>query len=33
MDTMARMQTSYDVAQTRKREDDVQLVPFKVRVV
>ena len=29
MATLMRMQTSYDIAHTRKREDDTQLVPFK----
>ena len=33
MDTLMRMQTSYDIAQTRKREDDIDLVPFEGRVV
>ena len=31
MDTLMRMQTSYDIAQTRKREDDIELVPFERR--
>ena len=29
MDTLMRMQNSYDIAQTRKREDDIDLVPFR----
>ena len=29
MDTLMRMQTSYDIAQARKREDDIELVPFQ----
>ena len=28
MDTLMRMQNSYDIAQTRKREDEVKVVPF-----
>ena len=32
MDTLMRMQTSYDIAQARKREDDIELVPFEQRV-
>ena len=27
-----RMQNSYDIAQTRKREGDIELVPFARRV-
>ena len=33
MDTLMRMQTSYDTAQTRKREDDIDRVPFEGPVV
>ena len=33
MDTLMRMQTSYDIAQTRKREDDIDLLPFEGHVV
>lgn len=33
MDTLMRMQTSYDIAQTRMREDDIDLLPFEGRVV
>jgi len=29
MDTLMRMQNSYDVAQMRKREGDIKVVPFK----
>ena len=29
MDTLMRMQNSYDIAQTRKREGDINLVPFE----
>ena len=32
MDTLLRMQTRYDIAQTRKREGDVELVPFEEQV-
>ena len=32
MDTLLRMQTSYDIARTREREDEIDLVPFKTRV-
>ena len=32
MDTLLRMQTSYDIARTRKREDEIDLVPFERRV-
>ena len=32
MDTLLRMQTSYDIAQTREREDDIDLVPVEARV-
>ena len=29
MDTLMRMQNSYDIAQARKRQDDIQVAPFK----
>ncbi len=29
MDTLMRMQNSYDIAQTRKRERDIKVTPFK----
>ena len=29
MDTLLRMQTSYDIARTRSREDDIKLIPFE----
>ena len=29
MDTLMRMQNSYDIAQTRKRQSDIKLVPFE----
>ena len=32
MDTLLRMQTSYDIAQTRKREGDIERVPFEEQV-
>ena len=28
MDTLMKMQTSYEIAQTREREDDIEVVPF-----
>ena len=28
MDTLMRMQTSYDIAQARSREDEINLIPF-----
>ena len=28
MDTLMRMQTSYDIAQARKREGEIEIVPF-----
>ena len=31
MDTLMRMQTSYDIARARQREDDIELVPFEGR--
>ncbi len=32
MDTLLRMQTGYDIARTREREDEIDLVPFGRRV-
>ena len=32
MDTLMRMQNSYDIAQTRKRQSDIKLVPFEGQV-
>ena len=32
MDTLMRMQNSYDIAQTRKREGEIKIAPFKRRV-
>ena len=32
MDTLLRMQTSYDIAQTRKREGEIDLVRFEKEV-
>jgi addiction module HigA family antidote len=29
MDTLMRMQNSYDIAQTRKREGEIKVMPFK----
>lgn len=29
MDTLMRMQNSYDIAQARKREGDIKVAPFK----
>lgn len=29
MDTLMRMQNSYDIAQARKREGEIKVVPFK----
>lgn len=29
MDTLMRMQSSYDIAQARKREGDIHVMPFK----
>ncbi len=29
MDTLMRMQNSFDIAQTRKREGEIKVVPFK----
>lgn len=33
MDTLMRMQNSYDIAQARKREKEIRVRPFKGRVV
>lgn len=32
MDTLMRMQNSYDIARTRRREDEIDIEPFKRRV-
>lgn len=32
MDTLMRMQNSYDIAQTRKREGEIKVLPFKRKV-
>lgn len=32
MDTLMRMQNSYDIARTRRREDEIEIEPFKRRV-
>ena len=32
MDTLMRMQNSYDIAQTRKREGEINLAPFETQV-
>ncbi|OYU34065.1 HigA family addiction module antitoxin [Novosphingobium sp. PASSN1] len=29
MDTLMRMQNSYDIAQTRKRADEIEVMPFR----
>ncbi len=29
MDTLMRMQNSYDIAQARKRQDEIEVAPFK----
>ncbi|MEN3148105.1 HigA family addiction module antitoxin [Neorhizobium sp. IRAMC:178] len=31
MDTLMRMQNSFDIAQTRKREQDIHVLPFRGR--
>jgi len=31
MDTLMRMQNSYDIAQTRKREGEIEVLPFKAK--
>ena len=33
MDTLMRMQNSYDIAQTRKREGEIKVTPFKGKPV
>ncbi len=33
MDTLMRMQNSYDIAQTRKREGAIQVAPFEGKVL
>lgn len=33
MDTLMRMQNSYDIAQARKREGDIEVAPFKGKPV
>lgn len=33
MDILMRMQNSYDIAQTRKREGEIKVVPFKGKAV
>jgi len=33
MDTLMRAQNSYDIAQARKREDEIKVMPFKARQV
>ena len=33
MDTLMRMQNSYDIAQTRKREDEINVTPFNGKPV
>ena len=33
MDTLLRMQTGYDTARTRSREDDIDLVPFEKQLI
>ena len=32
LDTLMRMQNSYDIARTRRREDEIDIEPFKRRV-
>lgn len=32
MDTLMRMQNSFDIAQTRKREKDIHVAPYKDRL-
>ena len=32
MDTLMRMQNSYDIAQTRKRESEIKIAPFENQV-
>ena len=33
MDTLMRMQNSYDIAQTRKREANIQVAPYQGRLI
>ena len=33
MDTLMRMQNSYDIAETRRREGEIEVAPFKGRPV
>ena len=33
MDTLMRMQNSYDIAQARKREDEIDIHPFEAHLV
>ena len=33
MDTLMRMQNSYDIVQARKREDEIDLAPFEAHLV
>ena len=33
MDTLMRMQNSYDIAQARKREDEIDIPPFEAHLV
>ena len=33
MDTLMQMQNSYDIAQTRKREGEIKVMPFKGKLV
>jgi len=33
MDTLMRMQNSYDTARTRRREDEIDLAPFRAQIV
>jgi len=33
MDTLMRMQNSYDIARTRRREDEIDLAPFRAQIV
>ena len=33
MDTLMRMQNNYDIAEARKRKDEIELAPFEDQVV
>ena len=33
MDTLMRMQNSYDIAQTRKREGEIKVAPFRSKLL